>query len=65
MSFKIPSLKKAISKRNVAQDLHSFEYQEVELKEHIDYWKWSIWNSMEGAIQQRNYCCEKTQRSIG
>ena len=35
MSFKIPSLKKAISKRNVAQDLPSFEYQEVELKEHI------------------------------
>ena len=35
MSFRIPSLKKAISKRNVAQDLPSFEYQEVELKEHI------------------------------
>ena len=33
MSFKIPSLRKAISKRNVAQDLSSFEYQEVELKE--------------------------------
>ena len=35
MSFKIPSLKKAISKRNIAQDLPSFEYKEVELKEHI------------------------------
>ena len=35
MSFEIPSLKKAISKRNVAQDLPSFRYQEVEVKEHI------------------------------
>ena len=35
MSFEIPSLKKAISKRNVAQDLPSFRYQEVQVKEHI------------------------------
>ena len=35
MSFKIPSLRKALSKRNVAQDLPSFEYEKVVLKEYI------------------------------
>ena len=35
MSFKIPSLKKALSKRNVAQDLPPFEYEKVVLKEYF------------------------------
>ena len=35
MSFKIPSLRKAVSKRNVSQDLPSFNYEKVLTKEQI------------------------------
>ena len=35
MSFKIPSLRKVLTQRNVAKDLPSFEYEKVENKEQI------------------------------
>jgi serine/threonine protein kinase len=42
MSFKIPSLRRAATKRNIAQDLPCFEYEKIEEKEQIGHGAYGV-----------------------